>query len=106
MALWSMYGLFSVGWAVAQGCLQGLIQPKGVFLRTPKTRDQTRLGKALQVTRWETGLGLVCGVTALVILAVDFNLTTICLALLLLWKSSLFLSATVYSLLSLVEQPK
>ena len=60
VALRSMYNFFSLGWTVALACIQGLIQPKGAFLRTPKSRSNSRIRNALTVTRWETLIGMTC----------------------------------------------
>src|SRR5512138_689828 len=57
-ALRAMYNFFSLGWAVTLACLQGLIQKKGVFLRTPKTADDSKVLGALRVTQWEGLIGL------------------------------------------------
>ena len=58
-ALRSMYNFFSMGWVVTLACLQGLVQKRGVFLRTPKSRDDSKILGALQVTQWETLIGLI-----------------------------------------------
>ncbi len=99
-ALRSMYGFFSLGWVVTLASLQGLIQAKGVFLRTPKSEGQSRLLKAVQVTQWETGIGLVCLAIGVVSFFTRPTVNTGILGAMLLWESSLYLSAPVYSLMS------
>lgn len=103
LALRAMYGLFSVGWVVALACFQGVIRAEGVFLRTPKIKGNLQALNALRITQWETGLDLLCLVTALATLIANPNSNTLFLAALLIWKSSLYLSATAYSLLSVKE---
>jgi cellulose synthase/poly-beta-1,6-N-acetylglucosamine synthase-like glycosyltransferase len=100
VALRSMYGFFSAGWVVTLACFQGLIQPEGVFLRTPKSKGRSRVLQALRVTQWETGIGLLCLATALLAVVSHPNLYTLFLALLLTWQSTLYLSAPAYSLMS------
>jgi len=58
---------------------------------------------ALRITQWETGLGMLCLVTALATIIANPNSNNLFLAALLIWKSSLYLSATAYSLLSVKE---
>jgi cellulose synthase/poly-beta-1,6-N-acetylglucosamine synthase-like glycosyltransferase len=100
-ALQAMGNFFSLGWAVTLGSIQGLIQPEGVFLRTPKTKSQSGLVRAIQATQWETGIGLVGVLAGLAVVAVRPNMNTFFLACLLAWQSSLFLMAPLYSLLSI-----
>ena len=105
-ALRSMYNFFSMGWVVTLACFQGLVQKKGVFLRTPKTRDDSKVFGALRVTQWETLIGLTFltfGVGAFIIRP-EFK--TLWLAFLLTWQASLFLAAPYFSLLSIqAEEP-
>jgi hypothetical protein len=100
MALLTMYNFFSMGWAVTLACIQGLIQPKGVFLRTPKAKSSSKFLRALRVTQWETLIGLVCIITGTVAFIVNPNARTFFLFSLLIWQSSLYLSAPFFSLLS------
>ncbi len=99
-ALRAMYGFFSLGWVVTLASLQGLIQAKGIFLRTPKSEGQSRLRKAVQVTQWETGIGLLCLTIGLVSFLVHPTVNTAVLGAMLLWESSLYLAAPAYSLMS------
>jgi cellulose synthase/poly-beta-1,6-N-acetylglucosamine synthase-like glycosyltransferase len=59
--------LWSLGWVVTLACIQGLIQPKGVFLRTPKS-GRASLVRALRSTTIETVLGGLCWALAAVLL--------------------------------------
>ena len=60
LAIATMYNFFSLGWAVTLACIQGLVQKEGVFLRTPKSNTASRAWHAIQVTEWETAIGLIC----------------------------------------------
>lgn len=99
-AMSAMYGFFSLGWAVTLASIQGLIQSKGIFLRTPKSRTQSRLMQALRVTLWETGIGLACALTGVAAFVAEPNERTMFLCALLVWQSGLFLAAPVYSVMS------
>src|SRR5215212_2534893 len=101
MAVATMYNFFSLGWAVTLGCIQGLVQREGVFLRTPKATTSSRAWRAIQVTQWETTIGLICVLTGLLAFGSDRNWRTFSLCLLLIWQGSLYLAAPLYSLLSL-----
>jgi cellulose synthase/poly-beta-1,6-N-acetylglucosamine synthase-like glycosyltransferase len=104
-ALRSMYNFFSLGWAVTLACFQGLIQKKGVFLRTPKIRDDSKILGALRVTQWETLIGLTFLGFGLMSFIVRPDLRTLWLGLLLAWQASLFLAAPYFSLLSVRSEP-
>jgi cellulose synthase/poly-beta-1,6-N-acetylglucosamine synthase-like glycosyltransferase len=105
VALRSMYSFFSLGWAVTLACIQGLVQKRGVFLRTPKSEGESRSWHALRVTQWETLIGstfMFFGWAAF-FLRPDYK--TLWLALLLALQSSLYLAAPYYSLLSAKTPP-
>jgi cellulose synthase/poly-beta-1,6-N-acetylglucosamine synthase-like glycosyltransferase len=104
-ALRSMYSFFSLGWAVTLACIQGLIRKKGVFLRTPKSKGQSRMWQALRVTQWESLIGLLFLGSGAAAFIVRPELNTLWLGLLLAWQASLFLAAPYYSLLSVQEVP-
>src|SRR5687767_8415751 len=101
MAVATMYNFFSLGWAVTLACIQGLVQREGVFLRTPKSTTSSKAWHAIQVTQWETAIGLICMVTGLIAFGSDRNWRTFSLCILLIWQGSLFIAAPLYSLLSL-----
>jgi cellulose synthase/poly-beta-1,6-N-acetylglucosamine synthase-like glycosyltransferase len=106
MAIRSMYNFFSLGWVVTLACLQGLIQKEGVFLRTSKSRSESKTLQALTVTRWETLIGMVCLLVGALAYGANPELRTLFLFLLMVWESSLYLSAPYYSLLSSFDQPE
>jgi len=101
MAVATMYNFFSLGWAVTLGCIQGLVQREGVFLRTPKSKTSSRIWHAIQVTQWETAIGLLCMLTGLLAFVADPNWRTFSHGALLFWQGSLYMAAPFYSLLSL-----
>src|SRR5688572_24585450 len=101
MAVATMYNFFSLGWAVTLACIQGLVQREGVFLRTPKTTTSSKAWRAIQVTQWETAIGLICVLAGLLAFGTDRNWRTFSLCILLIWQGSLYLAAPLYSLLSL-----
>ncbi len=100
-ALQTMSGFFSLAWAVTLGSIQGLIQPRGVFLRTPKTEGQLGIVRAIRATQWETTIGLLCAFIGLDLLFSQPRISSIVLGCLLCWHASYFLAAPVYSILSL-----
>jgi cellulose synthase/poly-beta-1,6-N-acetylglucosamine synthase-like glycosyltransferase len=104
MAVATMYNFFSLGWAVTLACIQGLVQREGVFLRTPKSTTSSRAWRAIQVTQWETTIGLICVLAGLLAFGSDRNWRTFSLCLLLIWQGSLYLAAPLYSLLSLQRE--
>ena len=101
MAVATMYNFFSLGWAVTLACIQGLVQREGVFLRTPKTSASSKAWHAIQVTQWETTVGLICIFAGLFAFGFERNWRTFSLCILLIWQGSLYLAAPLYSLLSL-----
>jgi cellulose synthase/poly-beta-1,6-N-acetylglucosamine synthase-like glycosyltransferase len=100
-ALRSMYNFFGLGWVVTLASIQGLIQKRGVFLRTPKTRDDSKVLAALRVTQWESLIGFTFLGFGLLAFIVRPQLKTLWLASLLAWQASLFLAAPYFSLLSI-----
>jgi cellulose synthase/poly-beta-1,6-N-acetylglucosamine synthase-like glycosyltransferase len=100
-ALRAMGNFFSLGWAVALGCIQGLIQPAGVFMRTPKAKSRSGVVQAIRAAQWETGIGLAClGMAGAIVVTTWAQLHTLFLVALLGWQASLYLAAPLYSLMS------
>jgi hypothetical protein len=95
-----MFNFFSLGWAVTLASIQGIIQKKGVFLRTPKSKSGARTWQAIRVTQWESLIGLICVSSGVLSFTVHPTIRTLFLGSLLLWQASLYLAAPVYSLLS------
>jgi cellulose synthase/poly-beta-1,6-N-acetylglucosamine synthase-like glycosyltransferase len=104
MAAATMYNFFSLGWTVTLACIQGLVQREGIFLRTPKTTTSSKAWRAIQVTQWETTIGLICILVGLLAFGFERNWRTFSLCVLLIWQGSLYLAAPLYSLLSLKRE--
>ena len=103
-AVATMYNFFSLGWVVTLACIQGLLQREGVFLRTPKSSTSSKAWRAIQVTQWETAIGVICVLAGLLAFGSDRNWRTFSLCILLIWQGSLYLAAPLYSLLSLKRE--
>jgi cellulose synthase/poly-beta-1,6-N-acetylglucosamine synthase-like glycosyltransferase len=99
-ALRAMGSFFSLSWVVTLASIQGLIQPRGVFLRTSKSKGDSNLLRALVVTQWETGIGIACGLTGLFLAISKPPFEGWLTAIFLFWQMSLYLAAPAYSLLS------
>ena len=91
---------FSLTWAVALACIQGLIRRRGVFLRTPKVLKRAAWARAIQSTSWETAIGLSCLVAGLAAMAHRPSWLTGGLLAMCLSQANIYLSAPVYTLLS------
>jgi cellulose synthase/poly-beta-1,6-N-acetylglucosamine synthase-like glycosyltransferase len=99
LAFLSMYGMFSVGWVVALASFRALLQPRTAFLRTPKITSDARLVNALFTTQWEAGIGLACLVIAAAVFGFGaHSLNAYFIGGVLLWQSTVYLAAPVYSL--------
>jgi len=96
----AMGSFFSLSWVVTLASIQGLIQPRGVFLRTAKSKTESNLVRALVVTQWETAIGIVCGLTGLVLALSKPPLEGWLTVIFLTWQMCLYLAAPAYSLLS------
>jgi hypothetical protein len=99
-ALRAMGSFFSLSWVVTLASIQGLIQPRGVFLRTSKSKGDSNFLRALVVTQWETGIGIACGLTGLFLAISKPPFEGWLTAIFLFWQMSLYLAAPAYSLLS------
>jgi cellulose synthase/poly-beta-1,6-N-acetylglucosamine synthase-like glycosyltransferase len=99
-ALRAMGSFFSLSWVVTLASIQGLIQPRGVFLRTSKSQGASNLLRALVVTQWETGIGIACGLTGLLLAISRPPFEGWFTVIFLFWQMSLYLAAPAYSLLS------
>ena len=104
VALMTMASFFSLSWTIALASIQGLVQPVGVFLRTPKTKSRLGLVRALRVTQWEAAVGVICLLVASTAAVGEVRPAGYAIAVLLVWQASLYLSAPVFSLLSLESE--
>jgi cellulose synthase/poly-beta-1,6-N-acetylglucosamine synthase-like glycosyltransferase len=55
----------ALGWVVATACVRGLVEPGGVFLRTPKTREDADWRDAVTANRAEIALAVTAGLSGL-----------------------------------------
>lgn len=100
----AMFNFFSLGWAVTLGSVQGLIQKQGVFLRTPKISSKLKFLSAIGATQSELFIGLTCIIAAVAFIFFRHSDLIFALSGMLIWESTLFLSAPVFSLISTTEQ--
>lgn len=88
----------SLSWVIAVACVRGLVQERGVFLRTPKFRGSPR-AQELRLVLPETslavvGTGLLVGVAA----SAGYSAVGLVLIVLLGWSVLIYGSATGYAL--------
>lgn len=88
----------ALGWTVALACVRGLVQPEGVFLRTPKTREEPSLRDAVRANRVETGLGVLLAAIAAAVLLRQVTLPAVALATMLTWHAVGLLGAPASSI--------
>jgi hypothetical protein len=100
-AVITMYHFFSLGWVVVLASIQGLFQPQGVFLRTPKAVGRSKVWRALQATRWESVIGTICLVAGIAAIVRRPQVLTFLLGGLLVWQAGLYLAAPIFSMLSI-----
>jgi cellulose synthase/poly-beta-1,6-N-acetylglucosamine synthase-like glycosyltransferase len=100
-ALLAMGGFFSLGWSVTLGCIQGLIQKEGVFMRTPKTRSRLSWVRAVRAVQWETAIGTTCAALAIALIVLLPRAETLFVAGLLGWQATLYLCALLFSVISI-----
>ncbi len=66
-ALGAMGNFFSLSWVVTLASIQGLVQCAAFFCAHPSQKRTSNLLRAPIVTQWETGIGIACGVIALIL---------------------------------------
>lgn len=88
----------SLSWVIAVACVQGLVQERGVFLRTPKFRGSPR-AQELRLVLPETSLAIV-GAALLLGVAASAGYSAVGLVLIALlgWSVLIYGSATGYAL--------
>ncbi|MFN2120441.1 MAG: glycosyltransferase [Anaerolineales bacterium] len=96
----TMFGFFSLSWVVTLATVQGMIQPQGVFLRTPKASSKSDFVRALTITTWEASLGAICAVAGVGLVVGGRAATGWIVALFLLWEAAFYLAAPAFSLMS------
>ncbi len=89
---------FSLSWVIALACLRGMIEKKGVFLRTPKFAGAASVREIRMV--WLETLVAVVSAVLLVLVLARLGLAPLGLVLvgLLAWAMLIYGSATVYAL--------
>ncbi len=89
---------FSLSWVIALACLRGLVQKKGVFLRTPKFAGAAAVREIRMV--WVESLVAAVSAVLLVLVVARLGLAPLGLVLigLLAWALLIYGSATVYAL--------
>ena len=88
----------SLSWVVTLACVRGLIEERGVFLRTPKFRGSQTI-RELRVVLVETALGLISSALAIaVFFASGFTILTLTVDALLVWSALIYGSATSFAL--------
>ncbi len=91
---------FGLTWAVALACVQAIVRQRGVFLRTPKVATKLAWLGAVQVTSWETTMGMACLVGGLAIFTRIHSWAAYALTILCFSQGMIYLSAPFQSLLS------
>ncbi|HVC77157.1 MAG TPA: glycosyltransferase [Candidatus Micrarchaeaceae archaeon] len=93
--------MLALSWTVARACMSALFRTRGVFLRTPKVRTPSRIGRAVLATLPESTVAAACASMAVAVgIFGPPTLGAIC-AVLLAWQAVAWGSAPVASLLSL-----
>ena len=96
----AMVVMLALGMTVAQACLRGLYQARGVFLRTPKAKSPSRLGRAVLTTWLETVLAAASLVMLPVVVLLGPRPLSLVLGVLLGWQVIAWGSAPGASLLA------
>ncbi len=54
--------LLGLTWVVTLACVQGLTRRQGVFLRTPKKKEDAGLASNFGIIRWELAFSVICAI--------------------------------------------
>lgn len=88
----------SLSWVIAQACVRGLIEGRGVFLRTPKFQG-TPVARSIRLVAVETTIALAGFALALATLAVaGYSIVGLIVAGLIAWSMVIYGSATGFAL--------
>jgi len=93
--------MLALSWTVARACLTALLRTRGVFLRTPKVRTPSRLGRAVLGTLPESVVASACAAMAIAVGIFGPPTIGVVCAVLLAWQAVVWGSAPLASLLSL-----
>jgi cellulose synthase/poly-beta-1,6-N-acetylglucosamine synthase-like glycosyltransferase len=94
----AMMVMLALSWTVSRACVHGLVRGRGVFLRTPKVRTPSKLGRALVSTWFESVLSLAFLVAAPLLLVLGPRPLGPAIALMLVWQAFAWGSAPAASL--------
>jgi cellulose synthase/poly-beta-1,6-N-acetylglucosamine synthase-like glycosyltransferase len=92
--------MLALSWTVARACVGALITPRGVFLRTPKVRTPSRLGRAILGTLPESLVSAACTIMAVAVALFGPRALGFAVAILLGWQALAWGSAPAASLLA------
>lgn len=88
----------SLSWVVTLACVRGLVEKRGVFLRTPKFAGSASI-RELRVVWVETLLAIASAALAIgVFLVAGFSILTLTVDTLLVWSALIYGSATAFAL--------
>ena len=90
--------MLALSWTVARACVSALITQRGVFLRTPKVRTPSRLGRAILGTLPESLVAMACAVMAVAVALYGPRALGLAVASLLTWQAIAWGSAPAASL--------
>lgn len=90
-AFFAFANWLSLSWTVAIACLQGLVRREGVFLRTPKSEGERRLGAAVAASKTELVLTIALWGAA-VGLAATTSATPLLVGLI-VWQGAVYASS-------------
>lgn len=92
--------MLALSWTVTRACLRALLRDRGIFLRTPKVRTPSRLGKALLSTSTESAVGVAFVIAVPLVLLHGPQPISVVIAVLLLWQAAAWSTAPAASLLA------
>jgi cellulose synthase/poly-beta-1,6-N-acetylglucosamine synthase-like glycosyltransferase len=91
----------SLGWVVSLACARGLVEAEGVFMRTPKVRDDVHLTDIVRANRVELLLAALGGASIVTAAVLNPSLVTAALSLLLVVPVAGWVAAPAHSLAAL-----
>lgn len=101
-AIRAFLSLLSLTWVVTLACVLGLTRREGVFLRTPKQKDNSTWKRALRIVSRETFISALCIATiAWLLNQRGMDVTTATLCVLLGWQAIIYASALLMTRWSL-----
>jgi len=92
--------MLALSWTVSRAVISALAAQQGVFLRTPKVRAPSRLGRAMMATLPESAVAVACGAMAVPVAVNGPRGVGLVCATLLAWQAVAWGSAPVASLLA------